>query len=110
MMNLTVSTRSRTLECTMTVQAPVSAMQSVPLADQFSCKDEALINDWHVVGFSKEVVPGKLIPVKLLGRDLVMWRVGAGNAHFWVDLFIHRGGRLSNGGLKKRTWICPHYG
>jgi phenylpropionate dioxygenase-like ring-hydroxylating dioxygenase large terminal subunit len=94
----------------MTVQSPVAAMQSVPLADQFSCKDAALINDWHVVGFSRDVVAGQLVPVRLLGRDLVMWRDAAGEIHVWEDLCIHRGARLSKGWIEKDTVVCPYHG
>jgi phenylpropionate dioxygenase-like ring-hydroxylating dioxygenase large terminal subunit len=38
------------------------------------CQDQVLLNDWHVVAFSEEVVYGKLHPVTLLERDLVAWR------------------------------------
>src|SRR5262249_48018386 len=55
-------------ETLMTVQTSPAAIRSAPLADQFSCKDDALINDWHVVGFSTDVAQGKLVPVRLLGR------------------------------------------
>ncbi|MCX7308922.1 MAG: aromatic ring-hydroxylating dioxygenase subunit alpha [Afipia sp.] len=94
----------------MTVQLGSEALQSVPLADHFSCKDAALIDDWHAVGFSKEVEAGKLVPVRLLGRDLVLWRDSAGTVHVWEDLCIHRGARLSKGWIEKDTVVCPYHG
>jgi phenylpropionate dioxygenase-like ring-hydroxylating dioxygenase large terminal subunit len=94
----------------MTVQSPVAASQSVPLTDQFSCKDTALVDDWHVVGFSKDIVAGKLVPIRLLGRDLVAWRDASGQVHVWEDLCIHRGARLSKGWIEKDTVVCPYHG
>jgi len=93
----------------MTVQTPIQ-MQSVPLADRFSCTDAALINDWHVVGFSRDLAARNLVPVRLLGHELVMWRDSAGVAHVWEDLCIHRGARLSKGWIEKDTVICPYHG
>lgn len=72
--------------------------------------DGAILNDWHVVGFSHELEAGKLIPVRLLGRDLVMWRQASGEAHIWEDLCMHRGARLSKGYVKDDQVVCPYHG
>ena len=90
----------------MNVQTPMP----VQSPDRFSCSDSALINDWHVVGFSKDLEVGKLVPVRLLGRDLVMWRSSDGVPHIWEDLCIHRGAKLSKGWIEKDVVICPYHG
>lgn len=71
--------------------------------------DACLTNDWHVVAFSKEVEEGKLVPTRLLGEDLVIWR-HCGEARVWKDLCIHRGAQLSKGWVIDGTVICPYHG
>jgi len=58
--------------------------------------DDALVNDWHVVAFSKDVAEGTLLAAELLGEELVIWR-HAGRVQVWKDLCIHRGAQLSKG-------------
>jgi phenylpropionate dioxygenase-like ring-hydroxylating dioxygenase large terminal subunit len=79
-------------------------------ADERLCTDSALIDDWHVVAFSGDLQPGSVQPVRLLGRELVMWRDQAGSAHVWEDLCIHRGSRLSKGCVVDDTVVCPYHG
>jgi phenylpropionate dioxygenase-like ring-hydroxylating dioxygenase large terminal subunit len=74
------------------------------------CQDEVLLNDWHVVAFSEEVTYGKLLPVTLLERDLVVWREEGGELHVWEDLCVHRGSRLSKGFIKDNRVVCPYHG
>jgi phenylpropionate dioxygenase-like ring-hydroxylating dioxygenase large terminal subunit len=71
--------------------------------------DLALINDWHVVAFSKDVKEGELVPIRLLGEDLVVWR-HQGKVCLWQDLCIHRGARLSKGWIVDGTVVCPYHG
>lgn len=91
-MNISVPTRSR----------PVTANDG--------CQDPVLLNDWHVVGFSTDFVPGTIYPVRLLERDLVVWRSESGDIHVWEDLCIHRGARLSKGWIKSDQVVCPYHG
>lgn len=72
--------------------------------------DAALVNDWHVVAFSKDVAEGKIVPTSLLGEDLILWRDTNGEIHAWKDLCIHRGARLSRGWIKDDTVVCPYHG
>jgi phenylpropionate dioxygenase-like ring-hydroxylating dioxygenase large terminal subunit len=71
--------------------------------------DAALVNDWHVVAFSKDLKEGELLPVRLLGEELVAWRHG-GKAALWKDLCIHRGAQLSKGWVVDGTVVCPYHG
>ena len=72
--------------------------------------DRRMLNDWHVVRFSSELQPGALHAAQLLGRDLVLWRDRAGDAHVWEDLCVHRGSRLSRGCVVEDTVVCPYHG
>lgn len=81
---------------------------TIPAID--GCQDSVLLNDWHVVGFSEDVMPGALVPVTLLERDLVAWRDANGALHVWEDLCIHRGARLSKGSIQNDRVICPYHG
>jgi phenylpropionate dioxygenase-like ring-hydroxylating dioxygenase large terminal subunit len=74
------------------------------------CQDSVLINDWHVAAAATDVVPGKLLPLTLLKRDLVAWRDVKGEAHIWDDLCVHRGSRLSKGFIQNDRVVCPYHG
>ena len=45
-----------------------------PLASATPKPDDALVNDWHVIAFSKDVAEGQMLGVRLLGEELVVWR------------------------------------
>lgn len=72
--------------------------------------DRVMLDDWHVVAYAREVRAGKLVPTRLLGRDLVVWHDDEGTAHVWEDLCIHRGARLSKGWITDNTVVCPYHG
>ena len=72
-------------------------------------EDPVLLNDWHVVARASEVKPGEVLPVRLLGRDLVLWRNEDG-FHVWFDLCIHRGAKLSRGKVQDECLVCPYHG
>jgi phenylpropionate dioxygenase-like ring-hydroxylating dioxygenase large terminal subunit len=80
------------------------------VVDSGGCTDAVLLNDWHVLAFSSDVVAGKLVPATLLERDLVVWRDAAGDVHVWEDLCIHRGSRLSKGFIRDDRVVCPYHG
>ncbi|MEI9999747.1 MAG: Rieske (2Fe-2S) protein [Verrucomicrobiota bacterium] len=71
--------------------------------------DPVLLNDWHVVARATDLNPGEVRGVRLLGRDLALWRNDDG-FHAWFDLCIHRGARLSRGRVEKECLICPYHG
>ena len=47
----------------------ISTPQASLLTDP--CQDQVLLNEWHVVAYSHELVAEKLLPITLLERDLV---------------------------------------
>jgi phenylpropionate dioxygenase-like ring-hydroxylating dioxygenase large terminal subunit len=79
-------------------------------AASHGCHDSALLNDWHVVAASTDVVPNTLVPLTLFERDLVAWRDSKGAVHVWDDLCIHRGSRLSKGFIQCDRVVCPYHG
>lgn len=72
-------------------------------------RDPILINDWHVVARSSDLREGGLAKAKLLGEDLVLWRVG-GVANVWEDLCMHRGTRLTLGHIEADRLVCGYHG
>jgi phenylpropionate dioxygenase-like ring-hydroxylating dioxygenase large terminal subunit len=89
-----------------------SAMQFTPAFETLigGCRDAVLLNDWHVVALSSEVMAGELVPTTLFERALVVWRDDAGEVHVWDDLCLHRGARLSKGFIQDDRVVCPYHG
>lgn len=71
--------------------------------------DPVLVNDWHVIARSPDVVEGKPLRARLLGEDLVIWRT-RDRLMAWQDLCIHRGTRLSLGSIENDLLMCPYHG
>jgi len=69
----------------------------------------ALRDVWHVVARSESLAEGAILPVQLLGEDLIVWRSGDA-VHAWKDYCLHRGARLSLGWIKDGRVICPYHG
>jgi phenylpropionate dioxygenase-like ring-hydroxylating dioxygenase large terminal subunit len=72
-------------------------------------RDQLLENDWHVVAQSRDLRENFLVSVRLLGEDLVLWRV-AGVVRVWQDLCIHRGSKLSLGKAEGEHLTCAYHG
>ncbi|MBO0683927.1 MAG: aromatic ring-hydroxylating dioxygenase subunit alpha [Candidatus Dormibacteraeota bacterium] len=72
-------------------------------------EDPLLFDDWHVVAYAEDLPEGQPVSVKLLGEDMVLWRVGE-RVHAWRDLCIHRGAKLSLGRVEEGTLVCPYHG
>jgi phenylpropionate dioxygenase-like ring-hydroxylating dioxygenase large terminal subunit len=81
--------------------------------------DPLLLGEWFAVAWSREVAPGRLLPRRALGLDLVLWRSSEG-LHCWRDLCVHRGAKLSLGVIRPATesasgserrdcLICPYH-
>lgn len=71
--------------------------------------DRVLLDDWHVVLRSSDLPEGEVRKARLLGEDLVAWRIG-GVAHVWQDLCMHRGSRLSLGHVEGSHLVCAYHG
>ncbi|MEN9245100.1 MAG: aromatic ring-hydroxylating dioxygenase subunit alpha [Thermostichales cyanobacterium SRBZ-1_bins_19] len=63
---------------------------------------------WYPVAFAHQVQDHPL-GVRLLERDLVVWRTAAG-VQVAEDRCPHRGYRLSHGRLHQELLICPYHG
>jgi phenylpropionate dioxygenase-like ring-hydroxylating dioxygenase large terminal subunit len=72
--------------------------------------DPVLALDWHPVAAADELVRRRVMPVRLLGEDLVLWQGGDGQVQAWRDLCVHRGTRLSLGRVEGCTLRCPYHG
>jgi phenylpropionate dioxygenase-like ring-hydroxylating dioxygenase large terminal subunit len=72
--------------------------------------DPVLRDDWHPVAASARLPGGALVPVRLLDRELVLWRSSEGQAHAWQDRCPHRGTRLSIGRVEADQVICAYHG
>jgi phenylpropionate dioxygenase-like ring-hydroxylating dioxygenase large terminal subunit len=68
-----------------------------------------LLNDWHVVARSSDLLEGQLAKARLLGEDLVFWRLGS-RVNVWQDLCVHRGSRLSLGWVNGDRLTCAYHG
>ena len=71
--------------------------------------DPVLINDWHAVTEVKDLDSQNPLPARLLGEDIVLWRVD-GQVFAWQDLCIHRGAKLSRGKVAGECLVCPYHG
>jgi phenylpropionate dioxygenase-like ring-hydroxylating dioxygenase large terminal subunit len=72
--------------------------------------DPVLWNDWHVVAKTDELPPGTCHSVRLLDRDLVVWRGQDQQIFAWSDRCPHRSVKLSNGSVVGNTLVCPYHG
>jgi phenylpropionate dioxygenase-like ring-hydroxylating dioxygenase large terminal subunit len=71
--------------------------------------NDYLKNDWHVVASSQDLQPEKILKVRLLGQDVVLWRSGD-KAVAWEDRCPHRGASLALGWMDGDTLVCPYHG
>jgi phenylpropionate dioxygenase-like ring-hydroxylating dioxygenase large terminal subunit len=65
---------------------------------------------WHPVALSRDIVPGRITAVDLLGEGIVLWR-GIEGLHAWQDLCVHRGVKLSLGNITEGCALrCAYHG
>ena len=72
-------------------------------------QDSVLLNDWHPVARSSDVPEASIHPARLLGEDLVIWRMN-GEVKVWQDLCVHRGTKLTLGHLRGDLLECAYHG
>ena len=65
---------------------------------------------WFCVGYSHELEPGQVRPLKYFGEDLVLFRTEAGSAHLMDAFCPHLGAHLGYGGTVEGEEIrCPFH-
>ena len=72
--------------------------------------DPALFDDWHPVAASAALVPGAIVPVRLLGAEFALWRGADGRVRAWEDRCPHRGLRFSQGRASGDGVVCGYHG
>ena len=65
---------------------------------------------WFAVAATVALAPGKVLPLRLGGQSLVLWRTADGVLALWEDRCPHRGMRLSFGAVHGDTLLCPYHG
>ena len=71
--------------------------------------DPVLLHQWHPVCYSKDLEPDGVRAVRVLGREIVLWRKGQ-RVMAWRDLCLHRGTKLSLGRVSGGNLICAYHG
>ena len=71
----------------------------------------AYANGWFRIAYSNEVESGQVLPLYLLGRDLVLFRDEQGDAHVLDAYCRHLGAHLGYGGKVDGEGLrCPFHG
>ncbi len=65
---------------------------------------------WYPLALAQDVETGTAAGTRLFGRELVVWRDDAGQAHVWEDRCPHRGMRLSFGFVRGARLACLYHG
>ena len=71
--------------------------------------DPLLRSEWMVAARSTDLTNGAVLPVTVMGEDLVLWR-REGEVMAWKDLCIHRGAKLSLGKVVDGCLQCAYHG
>lgn len=69
-----------------------------------------LTGAWYAAAKSVQVQPGRPLAMRVLGRDLVVWRDGGGRLKCVDDLCPHRGAPLSRGEVIDGNLACRYHG
>ena len=73
------------------------------------CDNDNLLGYWYPVARSVDVQTAP-VPVKLLGRNIVVWRDGKGAVSALPDRCPHREAKLSGGWVNEGCLVCPYHG
>jgi len=66
---------------------------------------------WHALAPSHSLRAGdNLVPARVLGQDIVLWRSATGVAQAWLDRCPHRGVHLSLGRVVGDRLACAYHG
>jgi 3-ketosteroid 9alpha-monooxygenase subunit A len=65
---------------------------------------------WFVVGWSSDVAPGEVLPIRYFAQDLVLWRTASGEARVSDAFCPHLGAHLGHGGhVEDDCLVCPFH-
>jgi phenylpropionate dioxygenase-like ring-hydroxylating dioxygenase large terminal subunit len=67
-------------------------------------------SDWTAAALSCDLPVGVVLPGRLGGSDLAIWRSATGRLSAWNDRCPHRGMRLSHGFVRGETLSCIYHG
>ena len=83
------------------------------MPENIGLNDSLLLNEWIATAWTSSLSENKLLPVRVLGQDLVLWRT-SDTVLAWKDVCIHRGAKLSLGKILKTERgvcvSCPYHG
>ena len=65
---------------------------------------------WHPVAVSKDVEPGKAIPIRIMGEDLTLYRGETGTPHIVAQRCAHRSTVLHIGWVEGDCIRCRYHG
>lgn len=68
-----------------------------------------LKNLWYAVEFSSAIATSPKL-LKILNRDLVLYRTADGQIHAMNNTCVHRGAALANGWIDRDSIVCPYHG
>lgn len=67
-------------------------------------------NGWYSIANSADLVPGDIVSIKLVDRDLVVYRGEDGGAHVLDAYCAHMGAHLGGGRVTGSCVQCPYHG
>src|ERR1700691_2318070 len=70
----------------------------------------SLENCWHPLSLSNSIETGSSAGMRLMDRELVVWRDNSAVAHVWEDRCPHRGMKLSFGFVRGDHITCLYHG
>ncbi|MDG1997619.1 MAG: Rieske (2Fe-2S) protein [Amylibacter sp.] len=69
-----------------------------------------IVLNWIAVGLAEDIPVGTVVPRRVDGLDLAIWRSRLGRFHAWDDRCPHRGMRLSHGFVRGEVLACVYHG
>ena len=91
--------------------APQRSAEQVRPAVAYDALNPQYTRAWWTIGWSGDVKPGRVVPLKILERDLVLWRDSSGTLHCQAGHCPHLGAHIGYGGsVVGDTVRCPFHG
>jgi phenylpropionate dioxygenase-like ring-hydroxylating dioxygenase large terminal subunit len=82
-----------------------------PVASPLALPGSRYPTGWFQVGWSADLAPGDVRTVTYFGRELVLWRSAAGEAHVSDAYCLHLGANLGvRGTVDGEELVCPWHG